>query len=427
MPSILLVTALYPPSRQIGGRRVHRFAKGLRDRGWTVTVLCPKPPYMAPLDQQGPADPGIEMLHTDALVPRVWMRNRVGAPPQTPGPGQPAAVSLRSVLKRTVGQALALTEFPDELAGWMLPAMLAVVGRRFDVVLASAPPHTTLLLGAQVAQLTGAKLVLDYRDPWSELMSSDGSYGHERSFGPWLCQLHQWTEDRVLGRAQLVLGVTPQICRWLQPRTRAPIQFLPNSLDSAPPDPPLPRDRPQRLVYAGSLAYERSLGSVLTALAVLREPLGPDQVRLTYAGPHGDRLRHSAEALGVADYLDDHGVLGHAASLALYRGAAAGIVSVSARTDYSYPGKLFEVLAAGCPILLVGPAQCEAAKLVRELGAGVVDDGLDLASSVQTLRALLLREPGRPVGLENWLAGVQVGKLDGLLRGLGNGVWNATL
>ena len=41
MPSILLITAAFPPSRLIGGRRPLRMATGLAARGWQVTAVGP--------------------------------------------------------------------------------------------------------------------------------------------------------------------------------------------------------------------------------------------------------------------------------------------------------------------------------------------------------------------------------------------------
>ena len=64
--------------------------------------------------------------------------------------------------------------------------------------------------------------------------------------------------------------------------------------------PPLPRDQPLRLVYAGSLAYDRSLHSILAAIGLLRQEFPPDKLQLTYAGPHGAELRQASD-VGAGD------------------------------------------------------------------------------------------------------------------------------
>ncbi len=419
MPSILLITVAYPPSRLIGGRRPARMATGLAARGWKVTVLTLHPPYMVPLDAETAPIDGIEILKTHAVMPRVWLRPGKSAAQATPAGPPPAVPALgKKSWRSAAGQLLQQFEFPDDYAGWLLLALARLRGRRFDVVLATLPPPTAAAIGALAASLCGAKLVLDYRDPWTEVLTEDGSYGSPRKHPRAEIALHRALEDRILRQAALVLAVTPKMTRWLQARTKNTVEFLPNGLDAMPPATLVERVRPLRLVYAGSLAYERSLDSVLAAIAHLRDTFTPDQLRLTYAGPHSADLRGAAQRYGVEAWLDDRGQLPSREAMDLYRGAVAGIVSVSARTDYSYPGKLFEILSAGCPILLCGPQTCDAAQLVRDLGAGVVDDGTDVKDSAAALTHLLTAEPRVLPGLDAWMAPVQVERLETLLRGI---------
>lgn len=416
MPSILLVTAMWPPSRLIGGKRALRMARGLHARGWQVTVATLQPPYMQPLDPQEKPPPEIEFIATHALMPRAWLPVK-HPQPQTQNQNQQAQPKTQTLRSRA-GKLLRALEFPDEYAGWLPLMVPRLVGRKFDVVLATLPPPTAAVIAATVAKLGRAKLVLDYRDPWTEILSADEKNSAlDRQVSARLLKRHQTLETRILQQASLVLGVTPQICAWLQPRTSAPVEFLPNGLEQLPP-PAVMRDVPLRLVYGGSLAYQRSLDGLLAAIHALRETYAPARLRLQYAGPHGAQLRAAAQQIGVEAWLDDLGSLPQREVLKLYHGAAAGIVAVSAPTAYSYPGKLFEILAAGCPIWLCGPQQCEAAKLVRQLHAGQVDDGEDLHAMTAKLRAFLLAEPQPAKGLETWLGEVQMAKLDRKLRAI---------
>ncbi len=472
-PSILIVTCYYPPSRAIGAKRPLRMARGLRDLGWRVTVLTTSPSLQGALDLEEPADPGVELVRSAALMPRISLRSRaeraqgraaaqatttasaapVAAPASSAASSSSAAADSWAVVassaaaawsanaggparaprvsasdpvpwralagppRRLASTALSALEFPDAFIGWLPFAVAAMRGRRFDVVLATLPPRSVALVGAAVAKVTGARLVLDYRDPWSELLTADGSYGESRAVPAWERTLHRRTEDAVLRQAALTLAVTPTIQRWLSARTSGEVVLLPNGLDAMPPEPPPPRTWPLRLVYAGSLAYERSLDPLLQAMADLRPHWDAASLRLLYAGPHGADLRRTAVAHGVADAVEDLGALPWAEARALYVGAAAGVVSVSARTGYSYPGKLFEILAAGCPIWLSGPNDCDAATLVLQLGAGTCDDGRDRETTAARLRALLHREPA-PLsrqGLADWQAARQIETLDALL------------
>jgi hypothetical protein len=190
--------------------------------------------------------------------------------------------------------------------------------------------------------------------------------------------------------------------------------LISNGLDG-PPSAPLPVVQPPRLVYAGSLAYGRSLAPVLAAMARLR---AESPLELVYAGPHGEEVRQQAAALGMADCLKLQGNISLKDVQALYRGALAGIVSVSAITDYGYPGKLFEVLGAGCPVLLLAPQACDAAQLVRRHHAGWVHDGPEIDSLVDALRGALAGAATIASDLDQLAPQVLMGELESRLRAL---------
>jgi len=420
-PRLLIVSATFPPSLLIGGRRPARMARHLRHLGWQVTVLTVHPSYMPPRDPAEAPPPGVEIVATHVLSPRAWAR-QLRRRQEGQAPGQPTATvpttGWRAQVHGVLHSAFKAIEFPDEFAGWRPLALRAIADRTFDVVLGSMPPFSDAVVAHAIAQRCGARLVLDYRDPWSEVLSEDASYGERRAYSQTELQRHRALENRLLRDASLVLGASPRICSWLQARTPVPVQLLPNGLDAAPPVAPPPRTLPLRLVYAGSLAYDRSLDSLLAALAALRAEFAPDALRFVYAGPHGAQLRAAAQQHGVLDYVDDLGVLPRDNVLELYQGAAAGVAAVSARMHYCYPGKLFEILGAGCRVLMCGPKDADALELVRALGVGETDDGSDPQASVLALRNLLVA-PGTPLqGLESWVASEQMLRLDGLLRGL---------
>jgi hypothetical protein len=79
-------------------------------------------------------------------------------------PGTGAAIK-----RALAGLAIGLLQ-PDPQILWNAPAFIAGIRalRRVhhDVIVASAPPFSSLLLGAALSAATGTPLVLDYRDEW---------------------------------------------------------------------------------------------------------------------------------------------------------------------------------------------------------------------------------------------------------------------
>ena len=123
---------------------------------------------------------------------------------QAARPSRSSWAGLRSAVRSAVNLALQ----PDPQVLWAPAALRA--GRKLlsevphDVVVATAPPFSALLIGARLARAAGLPLVLDYRDEWD--ISS--SYWENRPRDP----VSRWVQARMqakaLRRAQLVLATT---------------------------------------------------------------------------------------------------------------------------------------------------------------------------------------------------------------------------
>ena len=391
MPSLLLVTAAFAPSQWVGARRPERMALHLPRLGWQVTVLTLRPAYVLPLDPNLRYSGAAELVHTHAVMPRLAARKLRDLsqiwPPKRPQPtavAQGLAAGDRSLpqprLARWVGQldhAVQQVEFPDEHIGWAPFAYAAMRGRRFDVVLATIPPFSTAVVAQRLARHCHAKLVIDYRDSWTEVVALAGDDA--------ATQRHRHAEDKLLGQADLVVGVTPTLVDRLQPRTHAPVTFIPNAIDDPLPAAPLP-DHP-RIAYIGSLAYGRDLQPIFRAMATLRQDHGTT-VRCSYAGPHAALAIAQATEASVADLVDVQGQITLQSALQLVDGAHAAVVISSPGYEYAWPGKIFEILGRGRPLLAIGSADSEVMRMPRQFGLGWGHTPADHQGLVATLRAI---------------------------------------
>lgn len=415
VPRLLLLASTIAPSRVIGGRRADRLANHFARAGWQVTVLTVRELYVPPIDPTLTPPAGCEIVRTHAWMPRVLLKDlagrvalvRKGAAARAQQSNASPVQAGESQFRRGLQRALRPFEEPDEFEGWRPFALAAMRNRQFDVVLTTVPPPSSLSLAAELARRTGARLVLDYRDPWSELSPPD------------LRQVHRQAEDAVLARADLVVGVTPDICALLAARTRAPVELVTNGFD-APPFATFAAGnlRPARLVYAGSLAYGRDLEPLVRALSAVRPAITGDQLRIDYAGPHGAGLLAQAHRHGVADAVVDHGELTAAQANGLLRGALAGVVVVSPGFTYAYPGKIFEILGQARPILALAPVDSATARLVRTQQLGWSHAADDVDGLVATVRAALTDPPPRPKNIENLHVDAVMHRYEQLVSGL---------
>lgn len=413
-PRLLIVSAFFPPSRKIGGRRPARFARHLAERGWDVSVLTPHASYGPPVDLGWTPPPGVHILRTHAFVPGNTLRRAASAlhrltagsgrkspaggavagRPSTDAAQKSGAVNgsarpLRDLFWRTVSRA----EFPDRWVGWKPFALSAARGLRFDAVLATLPPYSPALIGREIAKRQGAIFALDYRDPWTEAPRTDWDpalYAH-------LIDRHRRAEDACLGDADLVLATSPTIGRWLAPRAGIEPVFAPNSFDDRDTS---PRTRSKTLVYTGTLAYGRSLAPVLAAMSQLAKAEAAESLELVYAGTEGPQVVAEAARFGMSDRVRNLGYVPARESDALSKDALAAIVVVTPRYEYMLPGKLFEIVASGTPLLLIAPENADVAAICRRYRLGWHHVPEDVDGIANSLRRALAGEVPVPSGVE---------------------------
>jgi hypothetical protein len=242
----------------------------------------------------------------------------------------------------------------------------------FDAVLATGSPFSTFIAAKRVATRLAIPYVLDYRDPWSL------NTLHRVPLAPFIRPI----ERRLLREASATLMVSPSECKAQTVSfqlERPPIVltngYAPDELGGIVPA----SFTHFAVVYAGTF-YKGSIeiDPVLKAVQVaarLRTGGGTD-VRLHY---YGDDIRHVMEramAFGAGDVVVCHGHVPRAQALAAIKGAGAVavIAGIRERDDLAnrghVPGKIFEPLGMGMPVLLVAPEGSDATAIVDGAGAG---------------------------------------------------------
>ena len=248
---------------------------------------------------------------------------------------------------------------------------------RPDVVFASAFPATSLVIGGALARRAACPWVAEFRDLWTGNPYGDG--------GSWRRKLDRALERRTLRDVASVVTISEPLAERLREIVAAPVVTVANGFD--PDDFTFPTDgdpRPDtlKLFYGGTIyPGRRDPEPLFAALA----QLGPSRT--------GIEVEFSGQDLrGVIDLAVKHGV-NDSVRLVPFRPYRESLRSLG-ESDIALlllwndpaergvlPVKLFEYIAARRPILALGYEHGEAAKLVRERGAGVVlNDPASIAS-----------------------------------------------
>jgi glycosyltransferase involved in cell wall biosynthesis len=399
MKKVLFLAYLFPPILNSGTQRPLKFAKYLANYGWEPTVVTAAHTDGHHTDHALVAD-----LPDNLRVVRVPMVNdqiadRIAALAGGRRLGHKLADAVRWRMRNR-------WRTPDLYALWkptvMREAMKIFRESGFDAIYATGFPWSTLLIGAELSRATGRPLVADFRDLWAgERVFTDGLASREEALA---------LERSVVEQATAVVGASAAIGRLLAAShpdvDEAKFIAVHNGFDAADfaDRPARPATRRFRIVFTGVWKEGYNPAPLYDSIDWIRRsrPALLDNVEVIAAGfAPGEARRRGLTAL-----IDERGVVPHTDALDLMRSADILFLNhADPERTWAVPGKLYEYLAAGAPVLAVTPPDKETAEIVRAVGGGITvapeDPGLLYEALVRAFEAKKLDVPERRVDALN--------------------------
>ncbi|WP_343869288.1 glycosyltransferase, partial [Caenispirillum bisanense] len=375
---VLLVTGFFPPHAPLAATRAPALARFLRDRGHGVKVLGARNPDFPPVLDHGLAAGDVTFAEVDPPLPARGLLRDLA-------PLDGAALAR---LARPLRTAAAVAGWPDQRIGW-LPHAEAAADRlmadwRPDVMIASVPPHSGLLLARRIHRRHGIPWVADLRDLWT---------GHPYYDGRGLVRLLDRAAERAaLATAAGLVTVTEGwraalAVEW----SGKPVRLVRNGFEddaADTPAPPPPADGPLTIVYAGVLYGHKRDPRPLFA-AVRQLGLGPEDVRIRFYGSEPDLVQaHMAEHGLTPPLVEVLPPVRRAELMPLQRAADVLLLLRwnDPRENAVLAGKLFEYIGCRRPILSVGLTTGEAADIIRAGDLGLIaDDPTVIAAHLRAL------------------------------------------
>lgn len=366
---VLMLVHDFPPAASAGAWRPAKFAQHLPAFGWTPLVVTARADTYARTDPGSSVElqPPARLTRTRTLLARRTAHRSTGALHDGPRPRGPVAA---------LGRALRSTLFvPDAQVAWWPFALTAALrlARRtpVDVVFATGPPFSTLILGARLARLLHRPFVADFRDPWTYDMALVRPWEPARR----IRREHRQEQavlaaaDAVVVTAESLRGELCSVHRSLDP-TR--VHVVTNGYDE---EAFAGLERPDgdrfTLVYTGRLGGEwydpRPLLDVMDRW-IAENPEITGTVELEIAGHTDTSL--PLDGRPCRDMVRSRPAVGRRAALERQLGADVLVLLVTERRPRRVPGKLFEYLYAGAPILAIAEEGSDVARILREAHAG---------------------------------------------------------
>ena len=392
MNRVLFVAYLFPPIANSGTRRSLCFVNHLPDHGWSPLVLTVNEP-VNPNDCDPTllteVRPGTQVERAPLVAKFLarWLAQKL------------TSADRSKQLEDALAWRLArVSQVFAEASDWYPLAVKRGVAlhkqQGFDVIYASGWPWTSFLIARAISKQTGCPYVLDYRDTWKP--SGTHAWEGQSKLQAWL---NPWLERFAARRASAVVTVTPSLVSVIQ-RDSGAAQvhcitngFEPEDFEDAPSARAARRDGMVRVSYTGVWRPGYGLDDLYKAIQLLKAAGSPvvGRLRVVAAG----FAPGPAKEFGVDDVVAEPGPVPHAQAVrymaeadALYLPVPSGFYASA-----SLPGKLFEYIGSGQPIVAVVPQGSEVARVLGDVGGGCLIAPGDVARLAQLLTDLCGSDP----------------------------------
>jgi glycosyltransferase involved in cell wall biosynthesis len=432
---VLLIAFDFPPRRTSGVYRPTAFAKYLPRYGWQPTILTIR-------NKSAVEDPTLlekippetEVVRTYYLAISSW-EDGLHARLRSLGLLRPAAGqeitgkaatngdsthrlgdgadSLGLTLRSIAAALRAVFYFPDESAGWIPVAAARSVNlmlrKRFDAVYTTHPPRSAHIVGLLLKQLCRVPWIAEFRDPWVLPENEEPIFAGQVTAR----HRNKWLQGAVLRRADAIVTVTSRHAQELQEHFGVPPEKLAvvtngfdeddfRCLDVSGRSRICGQDRID-LCHLGTI-YGNFSGQFFTAVAELvrAQPELQNLLRVHVIGYPDATARRFAEG-DLRSVVRVHGFVEHTEALRVMHDCDALLLFYGHQytSRASVPGKLYEYLRTGRPILAIAyPGGVD--ELIRGAGAGWVLDPDDVTGIKETLNMIIAeRLGGRPLPAAN--------------------------
>ena len=392
---VLVIAYYFPP---VGGSAVQRtlkFVKYLREYGYEPVVLTTKP------------DPGLDKYSMDAsLLPEipediqvVRVKDDFSWPDViSKGKAQEITEFLYSIAGSEEWMGLFLEAqktqpryiLPDKLILWANECVRHVEEyvdmKEIDLIYSTAPYWSPHLAAYFLKQRYGICWVADYRDPWVS------NRDYVKLYYPWMTEkevaLDRQLEKKLVKAMDLIVVAGG---KWADDFVEgygvpsSKIREITNGYDEedfAKLDVKTEKNSKFTLCYNGAVGYNRNPIPVLQVLnsMIERNVLRKDEIRWIFNGAISGDYAKKMAANDQYHIVVQNGMLPHRDSLQISMDSDVMVMygEPGEKGYLNYPGKFYEYLRIGKPILCFSSDRSFQADVLKETGLGVNMDLYDL-------------------------------------------------
>ena len=374
MKKVLIITYYWPPAGGPGVQRWLKFVKYLPDFAITPVVYIPENPTYPILDENLhlQVSKNVEIISHKIFEPyaiasllskKEVQKISAGIIPDEPKQSWTEKISLWMRGNLFI---------PDARVLWVQPSVnylqKYILENDISTIITTGPPHSVHLIGNKLKTKLNVRWIADFRDPWTTI-----GYHKSLKLSAFAAKKHKSLEREVLSSADEILVTSKSTKVEFSKITSKPIHVITNGYD-------IENVQSQKLdskfsiAHIGSLLSERNPLILWEILAELidQNPVFKTDFELKLIGTVSEKVLKSISDYKLNGYVNNLGYVQHSEAIAEQRKSQILLLIEidSDETKAIIPGKLFEYMVSGRPILAIGPESADFAEIIAETNTG---------------------------------------------------------
>lgn len=388
MKKVLIITYYWPPSGGGGVQRWLKMTAFMKKYGWEPIIYTPENPAFDVKDSSLLKDvtADLTVLKTPIFEPIEVFQSAFKLIGKKP-PQQKDFISERnaSLFQRFATYIRGNHFIPDPRITWIGPSVRFLKKylekNPIDAMITSGPPHSMHLIGLKIKSIRPEiKWIADFRDPWSEWDLLDVLKIRDKAK-----RKHRYLESEVLKKSNATITISPYHVERLIALGSKKCFLVNNGYDARDFEGKIKTQTKKFIVrHLGSVDELRDPRPFVDAIHHLIESndIREIDIQIEFIGPVNNAFVAHVQHLRLQNIISFLPTVPHSEVVDLYCSSTL-LLLILAHTDIAagnMPGKMYEYMASGTPILGLGPEDGNAADLIRETASGKMIERSDTSA-----------------------------------------------
>ncbi|MEC3907995.1 glycosyltransferase [Tamlana sp. 2201CG12-4] len=408
---VLIITYYWPPAGGPGVQRWLKFVKYLPEFNIEPVVYIPENPNYPLVDQSLASDipSNITILKQSISEPYKWAGVLSKSSSKTISKGIIPEAKKQSIAEKLMLFVRGNFFIPDARVAWVKPSVKYLLNileeEDIHTIITTGPPHSLHLIGLRLKECLGVRWLADFRDPWTTI-----GYHKQLKLTRASKAKHKALEAQILNSTDQIIVTSFKTKEEFQLITQKPIEVITNGYDKQQ-DVDVELDKKFTLSHIGSLLSERNpevLWRVLNDLVNENDSFKND-FQLCFVGAVSENVLGSLRKNDLIDYINNVGYVSHKEAIKHQKSTQVLLLIEidSDDTKCIIPGKLFEYMVSGRPIISIGPEGSDVEKIIKETNTGNYFN----YDSYDSLKSIILKHynafqnntlQSHPIGLQKY-------------------------